>query len=187
MFAAVDEETGDAAGRILSNVDFTAGITPDAGREIAAALQRVIGGNNLEVATSAIMSAESEVERLQRQLDAAQASLEVDVKFSGDQVRAALQAAFDETGLSEGQRALILGQVTDSAVAAGQQSALAQAVAPTQNITIEDNSQQVVNVSGTTEPEATGAAVVREGRILASGRTTPSLYAQISSGGRAAI
>jgi tape measure domain-containing protein len=181
LFAAVDEEAGDAAGRILSTVDFTEGITPEAGREIAAALQRAIGGNNLEVAAGAIMSAESEVERLQAQLDAAQASLEVDVAFSGDQVRAALQAAFDEAGLSADQRAFILGQVTDQSVAASQQGALAQAVAPTQqNITIQDNSQQVVQVTGAGNPQAVGAAVIRENRVLATGRRTPSIYADVA-------
>jgi tape measure domain-containing protein len=175
LFAAVDEEAGDAAGRILSTVDFTEGITPEAGREIAAALQRAVGGNNLEVAAGAIMNAESEVERLQAQLDAAQASLEVDVAFSGDQVRKALEAAFDEAGITDpAVRNRLLGQATDTAVAAGQQSALAQTVTQASSTTTyTDESTTTIIVDGSKSPTETGIEIVRKQQQAKAGRFTP--------------
>ncbi len=189
LFATVDEEAGDAAGRILSTVDFTAGVGPKAGREIAAALNRVLEGNNLEVAAEAIMNTESEVERLQRQLDAAQASLEVDVAFSGDQVRSALEAAFDEAGITGQLRATLLGEASNQAVSDAQQSplvqlaqqALNQAQQPTpfspsavqaaaSQITIKDGSVTNINLTGSTDTRATAIEVVRQQQVAKTGR-----------------
>jgi len=171
LFGAINEEAGESATRILSNVDFTEGITPAAGREIAAALNRAVGGNELEIRAGAIMQTESEVERLQRELDAAQAGLDVDVRFSGDQVRSALQAAFDEAGLTGQQRSILLGDVTDDAVAAGQQSALAQTVTGAAT-TINNNGDEIINVTlpNVRDAEQFGTAIIRQGRTLATGR-----------------
>lgn len=157
LFAAIGEESNDSLARILSNVDFTEGITPAAGREIAAALDRALAGNDLEVAAQAVVAAEENVRRIEDQLNFQQAQMDVEVIFSYDQVAAALQAAGADQAL------LVALGITPESVAALQQSQLVQGVQAAQSSVTNNNTtiqRQEVNFIGYTADEAGRTAAV---------------------------
>jgi hypothetical protein len=110
---AVDEQVLGSGARI-STLDFTDGITPNAGRRIIEELNRVLDPYQIDARAQALFNAESEVERIQRMLDQFQAELQVDVKFDTQQIIDALVAA--GTPLSVAQNL-----VTPGAVSAAQQ------------------------------------------------------------------
>lgn len=179
--AAITETIAESRARILSDSDFTEGITPAAGQKMADALQRVLSPHDLEAAIQAVMDADNEVNRLQAQLDAAQAALEVDVVFSGAQIQEALQAAglnaavaatidFNSIGaqLQQGtgiaDQVALANQVTQAGIAAIASGTLPAGVDRDQAI-----NYYVVSVFGAEDPASTAADLIQQAGSNASG------------------
>lgn len=86
LFGAVDEEVTDGAKRILSNVDFEFGITPQSADFLLEEVQRALEGDQIETNVVEAFNANEAVRRIQTQLDALQSTLQIDVTFSKEQL-----------------------------------------------------------------------------------------------------
>lgn len=173
LLAALDEEVGDSAGRILSTNDFEFGITGRAGDSLRDSLNRALAGKQIEVRAGTLINAEAEVNRLEALLNAQEAKLDVEVTFSAEQIRDALAAA--------GATAAQLADVNPAAVVAAQQTPIVAAVASTgalagggvttsPRIEVTQTNQTDITVSGARGPEATAAEIAKRDRAAATGR-----------------
>lgn len=93
VWDALDEEGRDALARILSTVEFDEGIGPTAQAQMQDVLNRAVNALDLNAAVGTIMDADAEVLRLQDQLNAANAELNIDARFDAEQVKQALADA----------------------------------------------------------------------------------------------
>lgn len=171
LLAAIDEEVGDSASRILSTTDFEFGITDRAGSSLRDALTRALADRQVEVGVRSIINAEAEVRRLEDALNAQEAQLEVDVVFDAAQIQAALAAA--------GASAEQLAAINPTAVTNAQQTGLAGTVAnanraatgvPTTNVEVTQNNDTTIEVRGSDGPRATAIEVARQQRAQAAGQ-----------------
>lgn len=172
LFAAVDEETGDAASRILSNVDFEAGFSPQAAAQLSQALDRVLGGDRLEVGVQGILDAEANQRAIQNQLDQLQNSLDVDVAISPAQVRQALIDAFNQAGVPLS----LVPNVDGAAIAAATQTGLVGAAAQygDQTVNATTTIPVTMNINGQTQPVETAAEVNARLNAMVAGITITS-------------
>lgn len=176
LFAALDEEVGDSAARILSTKDFEFGITSRAGGPLREAIERALAGGRIEAGITTSINARAEVDRLEAMLEAQQAQLDVEVVFSPDQIRNALVAA--------GATAAQLSEIDPASYAAAQQSGLDGAVAETRtsavttpsavppvNIEITQSPDVKIEVRGDDTPHATASEIIRQSQAATVGRT----------------
>lgn len=172
--AALNEEIGDAGRRILSNVDFTEGITPQAGAELADALSRALSGNKIEAGVSAAFAAQTEVDRIQRQLENYEANLDVKVRFDEAQIEQALRDAGASQAVIAG---LDFSAVEDQALSelekAARDASAATPATPATGAPVQQGDINII-VDGSGDPVATGSAVVRAAGAAASGRVLPA-------------
>lgn len=174
---AVDEQISGSGARI-STLDFTDGITPAAGRVIIEELNRVLDPYRIDANARALFNAESEVERIQRMLDDFQAELQVDVKFSSEQIVQALVAAGAPLSVAQ-------NLVTPGAVSAAQQGSDLVGVidtfmaslgtifgnTPGQPLTPDQITLVSTTILGTSDPDATASAAVGAMSAAAGGTT----------------
>lgn len=174
---AVDEQILGSGARI-STLDFTEGITPQAGRLIIEELNRVLDPYQIDARAQALFNAESEVERIQRMLDDFQAELQVDVKFSTDQIVQALVDAGAPLSVAQ-------NLVTPGAVSAAQQGSDLVGVidtfmaslgtifgnSPGQPLTPDQITLVSTTILGVSDPDATASAAVGAMSAAAGGTT----------------
>lgn len=186
LAAALNEEVGDSASRILSTVDFDFGINRAAGDRLQATLQNVLSDRQVEIGARTLLNANAEVARIQRELDAYKADLDVEVRFDANQIQTALL----EAGLNA--QILQLLDLSPENIAALQQQGLAGTVAQQNNAlaqfqggapiipvtqpqsasgpTVYDYSQTTIEVTETQSALATGKEVQLAKAAAAAGR-----------------
>jgi len=86
---AINEEVGQGANRI-SSLDWTEGITPNAGSKIMDALMSGMDPGAIQDLINNILGADASVAGLEARLESLQAEMSVDAEFSQAQVQAAL-------------------------------------------------------------------------------------------------
>ena len=89
VLQAINEEMGDGIGRIAS-LDWSAGITSEAGQRIIEALMSGMDPAAIQDLINGIIGADGTVAGLESQLEGLQASLQTEVEFSQEQVQAAI-------------------------------------------------------------------------------------------------
>jgi tape measure domain-containing protein len=89
VMTAINEEVGQGANRI-SSLDWTEGITPNAGSKIMDALMSGMDPGAIQDLINNILGADASVAGLEARLESLQAEMSVDAEFSQAQVQAAL-------------------------------------------------------------------------------------------------
>ncbi len=96
VLQAINEIVGEGAGRI-SSLDWTAGITSEAGRALVDAMLSGLDPAAIQTLINNILGADASVAGLESQLENLNAQMNTEVEFSQEQVQAALDAIYAET------------------------------------------------------------------------------------------
>ena len=128
LFGPLNSAIGEVTNPLTAFFDSGNVIVPqDVTDRIFDQIQRRVDPKQIDVNAGAIFGAEAEVERMQRQLDAARENLEIEVKFNDDQIaeelaRAGLDRRQIELVLTTGNSGTLQGTSQEQAIAQFQEA-----------------------------------------------------------------